>query len=266
MHAHILMLACLAFAGSGRRVQRAGEGTATALGSHSLLELQQSQSGAPRISTAHAPMTSSIISDVGSVLFFPVKVVTGVMSFGAAVLGVIGEETPTYKVEASGSGGGNCSYEVRRYDAYQAIRTTGKSAGSDSKDFMALAGYIGVMGPARNADAQKISMTTPVISTFRGEQQPSMMFTLPSTVENPPRPLDREVKSLRRPETLWAVHRYRGAWDQAEAEAAAQALRKRLMADGRQVDSSAAWEWWRYNPPFTLPWLRTNEVAIKLAS
>lgn len=202
----------------------------------------------------------------------PVKIVKGVLGFSAAILGFIGEETPSYTVEKAASYEGRVSpsYEVRRYEAYQAVRATGKTTSSDSEDFMALAGYLGVIGPARNADAQKMSMTTPVISEFRGgaddRKRPSMMFTLPSGVEAPPRPLDKGVQSLQRPETLWAVHRYHGSWDRAKAEAIAHALRERLVAEGRRVDSSAKWEWWRYNPPFTLPWLRTNEVAIKLVA
>eukprot|EP00486_Rosalina_sp_Unknown_P001687 CAMPEP_0201567118 /NCGR_PEP_ID=MMETSP0190_2-20130828/7428_1 /ASSEMBLY_ACC=CAM_ASM_000263 /TAXON_ID=37353 /ORGANISM="Rosalina sp." /LENGTH=66 /DNA_ID=CAMNT_0047986707 /DNA_START=495 /DNA_END=695 /DNA_ORIENTATION=+ len=24
------------------------------------------------------------------------------------------------------------------------------------------------------------------------------------------------------------------------------------------------WEFWRFNPPWTVPWLRTNEIAVKL--
>jgi hypothetical protein len=40
-------------------------------------------------------------------------------------------------------------------------------------------------------------------------------------------------------------------------------LRSRLKSD--QVDIGSAHSvLWRYNPPWTLPWLRTNELAIPL--
>jgi len=197
---------------------------------------------------------------LGQALLFPVRIVTGVFSFGAAVFGVVGEETPAFEVLRT-AGKAAVAYEVRRYAAYQAAETP---SSEDGDGFMVLANYIGVLGEAKNEGAQKMAMTTPVASTMGQGGQGKMMFSLPKSVDAPPKPTDERVKTLTRPASTWAVHQYRGAWNLEQATSVADRLRAQLKEDGENVDDRSQWEWLRYNPPFTLPWFRTNEVAIKL--
>uniref|UniRef100_A0A7S1U316 SOUL heme-binding protein n=1 Tax=Phaeomonas parva TaxID=124430 RepID=A0A7S1U316_9STRA len=204
---------------------------------------------------------------IGQVLMYPVKFVTGLASFGGAVFGVIREETPAYdvlkRVAAEGSG---LAFEVRRYAAFQTIET---DMDDGDNGFMRLAGYIGVIGDAQNDAGEKISMTTPVLSNLRPDDaakpETRMAFSLPSSVTKAPRPNDSRIKTATRPPSTWAVHRFRGSWDREHAMAAAEKLRAQLRSKEMAMDEGADYEWLRYNPPFTLPFLRTNEIAIKLA-
>mmetsp|Transcript_87288 Transcript_87288/g.167295 ORF Transcript_87288/g.167295 Transcript_87288/m.167295 type:complete len:288 (-) Transcript_87288:75-938(-) len=267
----VLILASLASSGFGRRVQIGKEQLfAGSFVQHqpknsqssSLAQLTQAQSNSPQSGLAVRPSSANAWLTFEDLLMFPLQLARGIFDLASAAFGSGGKvETPTYTVEATAAANGTLlSYEVRRYDKYQGVRATGKGS-NDRKDFMALAGYIGAVGPAQNVEAMKMSMTAPVIATGR---KGSLTFTLPSSVETPPRPLNKQVKLFQRPETLWAVHRYSGEYDRREAEVFATALRKQLTADGYKVDSKAAWEWWRYNDPRVKPELRRIEVAVKL--
>ena len=91
-----------------------------------------------------------------------------------------------------------------------------------------------------------------------------MQFTLPSSVANPPKPTSSSVKVLTRPEATWAVHRYRGANSREHADDLAVKLKAQLREDGQQIDEREDYEWHRFNPPWTIPPLRTNEIHIRL--
>ena len=94
-----------------------------------------------------------------------------------------------------------------------------------------------------------------------------MAFVLPSSVSAPPSPTDPSVRVVRRPPMKVAVQRYSGGWDEEEARRRAAALASAALSDGHALVGSppdSGWTWLRYNPPWTLPFLRTNEVAVHL--
>ena len=76
---------------------------------------------------------------------------------------------------------------------------------------------------------------------------------------------------------MGAVHRYSGSFDDDRAASMAQALATQLQQDGLSApedsDNMANADWvqshyqfWGYNPPFTLPPFRRNEVWIPLSA
>jgi hypothetical protein len=202
---------------------------------------------------------------LGDVLLFPAKLAKGVFDLLTRLCGFRKRtgpvESPSYVVDIVVNANDTLpSYEVRRYNAFQSVSTSGPKA-SDRKDFMALAGYIGAAGPAQNIKSKKMSMTAPVIADGKNGR---LSFTLPKSVKAAPDPLNKRVQVVQRPEATWAVHRYSGEHDRVAAKKLARALRERLVKEGYKVDSSASWEWWRYNDPRVAPELKRNEVAIKI--
>ncbi|KAJ1450053.1 SOUL hem-binding protein [Pelagophyceae sp. CCMP2097] len=167
-----------------------------------------------------------------------------------SVFGRVSEETPPFELVRTAA-----AYEVRRYAANNAIETTdGPGA------FMVLAGYIGVMKKAENADGTAISMTAPVICT---KTPGTMQFVLPAAVTAPPAANNAQVKIVQRPEVTMAVATFFGGWDEQVALGQRDALISALQADGTECDA-ASWEWRRFNPPWTLPPYKKNEICVPL--
>ena len=51
---------------------------------------------------------------------------------------------------------------------------------------------------------------------------------------------------------------------QRQAHTVESELRARLATDGVAVVENAPSCLWRYNPPWTIPWFRSNEIAVEL--
>ncbi|CAN8064673.1 unnamed protein product [Agarophyton chilense] len=116
---------------------------------------------------------------------------------------------------------------------------------------------------------QKLAMTAPVImpaskpeAAQRGAD--CMMFVLPShitRVEDAPRPTNDAVQLQMLPAgRCEAVLSFTGSFDfERNAEKAAQLL---AMLQRDKVSVVGDWNAQGYNPPFTLPWLKRNEVHV----
>ena len=115
---------------------------------------------------------------------------------------------------------------------------------------------------------ERLAMVTPVqvdsISDSEGNQF-SMRFFLPAAVaDNPPRPIDPRVRIITMPPTTVAVLRFSGPLD-----VAAQAARKRELLDrlsGTDWRSMSEPYVLAYDPPFTIPFLRRNEIAVDVTA
>ncbi|KAF0918463.1 hypothetical protein E2562_024245 [Oryza meyeriana var. granulata] len=212
------------------------------------------------------------------------------------VLGKITVETPKHEVVHSGAG-----YEVRKYPPCVAAEVTYDPAemkGDRDGGFTILANYIGALGRPQNTRPEKIDMTAPVITsgepesiamtapviTKAGEPEPvamtapvitadgggqaaggkmTMQFLLPSKyskVEEAPRPTDERVVLREVGEREYGVVRFSGLTGDKVVKEKAEWLKAALEKDGFTVKGPFVLA--RYNPPFTLPPLRTNEVMI----
>ena len=186
-----------------------------------------------------------------------------------SVVGKIGEECPEYTVRSVVEG----EYEIREYKPNIAIETTRNlenSKETDSGPFMRLAGYIGVRSAPQNVRQEPISMTAPVVCVKSTETETScdkMQFILPSKVTDPPQPNDgTQVSVIQRSEKVMAVSRMNGSLDDKQFEEERDKLLEKLKRDGVEILQPMCWETYRYNPPWTVPSMRTNEVAIQLAN
>ena len=158
-------------------------------------------------------------------------------------------ETPDYKVlEQEGK------FEVRDYPAMTVARTT-----MGDGDFMRLFRYIS----GGNEAEQKISMTAPVLVQHQGEDS-GMSFVVPREVAaaKVPAPKGSEVSVDEMPAAKFAAFTYSGRrTDSNEADALAKLRawmeKKSLHAEGEPVFAY-------YDPPWTLPFMRRNEVMLRI--
>ena len=188
-----------------------------------------------------------------------------------SVFGVISEETPKFDLVASAG-----DFEVRRYHENLAVET---DSNGDNASFMTLADYIGVRGQPQNERQQPISMTAPVVTTHpcstdgsagagNSASPEKMQFILPSSLKNSaPAPSRPGVRLMTNPEKLMAVRQFSGTWGPARFEAERDTLVASLGVDGRfrpEPSDPVDWQVYRYNPPWTLPFLKTTEVAVRV--
>ena len=188
-------------------------------------------------------------------------------------------------------------YEIREYGTRYAIETYYGEGASDNAPFMRLAGYIGVGSSPKNDGGRAIPMTAPVSmhqdTASSGGQtiamtapvamydergsgsttRKKMQFILPSAfdaMDKIPKPLDPRVRVVQLPPSRGAVYRYSGRSGGEHARGKAKLLADQLRSDGlTDLDSKKAidtHQFWGYNPPFTLPPLRRNEVWIELSA
>jgi hypothetical protein len=167
--------------------------------------------------------------------------------------------------------------EIRRYAPTAAAETTvtGSELHARSIGFQRLFGYItganagggtiAMTSPVAQGVAQgpaeKIAMTAPVAQTETPTGEWTVRFFLPPTLtaETAPRPTDKRVVIVPVPPRIMAVLRFSG-----------QATPDTVREEGRRLDAALSGSSWRadgplvawfYDPPWTLPPLRRNEVA-----
>ncbi|KAF5831915.1 SOUL hem-binding protein [Dunaliella salina] len=203
----------------------------------------------------------------------------------ASILGYSAAPEPAYSVIQKFA-----EYEIRHYGPQLRAQVVmpGQMDNTKGNAFRALAGYIfgGNRKQGHESEAEKIAMTAPVaMNTTQSEkiqmtapvaiQQPEgqpqqretiMSFILPdkytSTAELPV-PKDSRVTLLGLPQRDMAVIGF--SWGLTEQRFREHEQRLRLAAARDKVQLSTDpkdVELWGYNPPWTLPWCKRNEVAI----
>jgi hypothetical protein len=176
-----------------------------------------------------------------------------------------GTEEPRFE-----SLGTEAGLEIRRYAPRLAAETTvaGEEAAARNEGFSRLARYIF----GANQGASKIAMTAPVaqvpmriamtapVAQDSAPEGYRIRFFLPAALRDPPAPQDARVTIAEVPGETLAVLRFSGVPStSAVADARARLLatlpRTRWVAAGEPVA-------WFYDPPWTIPALRRNEVAV----
>ncbi len=110
-------------------------------------------------------------------------------------------------------------------------------------------------------EGQRIEMTTPVLA----QQTPAgwrYAFVLPAsiTLDNAPAPTNPEVKLAQLPARRVAVIRYSGGWSEQGMQEKSRELADWIAAKGLKPLSSPRAA--AYDPPWTIPFLRRNEVQV----
>jgi hypothetical protein len=168
---------------------------------------------------------------------------------------------------------------LRRYHQHVLARVPSTSA-KENEMFRILARYIGVFGTPENINSNSIAMTAPVLSApssskiamtapvLSSSSMHDMSFVLPAkytTKTQAPQPTDSRVELVDVPERTVAVKTFSGMVSMEEAEAMANEFKSELETQGFEIDTMNDWSLARYNPPFTLWFLRTNEIWVNIA-
>ncbi|KAL9256811.1 Heme-binding-like protein [Drosera capensis] len=116
------------------------------------------------------------------------------------------------------------------------------------------------------SDGEKMEMTTPVITKKSDQETWQMSFVMPSKYgANLPLPKDRSVRIKKVPKNIIAVVAFSGFATDEEVAVQESKLRDDLKADVEfQIKDRAMVEVSLYNPPFTLPFTRRNEIALEV--
>lgn len=166
--------------------------------------------------------------------------------------------------------------EVRRYAPRFAVQTTVEAADEATgrnAAFKILAAYIfganrskrdiAMTTPVETARPRDIAMTSPVLTSGGGGRW-TQRFYLPSDVtpETAPEPLDSRVELVQAPEETIAATIFTGAGQDLDR-------RKRELVselNGSRWEPAGEPFTMFYDPPFTIPFLRRNEVAVLVVS
>ena len=208
-------------------------------------------------------------------MFETIKGYALLIVFGlASPFGVnLGTEQPKYRVLESLGGG----VEVREYAKRIAAEVTVDAQSPDqarSEGFNKLAGYIfgnnrqrqsiAMTSPVEiNVKGQSIAMTSPVEVNSRGGAM-TMRFFMPASFSTAdlPQPNDAMIQIIEVSPATVAVLQYSGSTKETVVAAKTVALLERLKYSQWKVagPSKALF----YNPPWTIPFLRRNEVVLEV--
>jgi hypothetical protein len=169
--------------------------------------------------------------------------------------------------------------EVRRYRSLLVAETVATAADEKSarnQAFRKLFDYIsGANRPRAKiamttpvetaADSARIAMTVPVETAPESAGRYVMRFMLPAetTAETVPEPTDPEVRIREQPERTLAVLRFSGSTGRENLASHREELLGIVAASGwRPAGEPVAMY---YDPPWTIPFLRRNEVALPVS-
>lgn len=187
-----------------------------------------------------------------------------------SVFGIRTEQQPSYRVlETLGD------VEVRLYEPYRVIETTVDVRDEGAARFEAY----NVLAPyyfGHNSSGLAIDMTAPV-SMHRDvplsvAMEPgispapmTMRLALPDHVsgDEAPAPLDQRVELREIAEETLAVLSFRGSWSEEQFDDKSRLLISALDGTDCQIESAPLLL--LYDPPSAIPFLRRNEVAVRVA-
>ena len=217
-------------------------------------------------------MINKIILGLAAVAILP-------LSTGCSVFGVRSEEQPKYKVLVKEG-----KNEIRHYEPRLIAKTTvsGDYKEAQRKAFRILADYIfgnntsqtkiamtaPVTQSSKDPSSEKIAMTAPVTigsPSANDSQIWTMAFTMPSeyTKETLPLPNDDRIKIEVIPAAYMAAHQYSGTWGREKNQKMEEKLKSWLLSIQGYKQSKTP-KFAGYDPPWTLPFLRRNEILLEL--
>ena len=172
------------------------------------------------------------------------------------------------------------AFELRAYapKIIAEVVVDGNMREASSKGFRLIVDFIFGNNTVQSGKSEKISMTAPVsvepqsekisMTSPVGVQHASkgwkVYFVMPSqyTLETLPKPKSPLVSIKQRSSQKFAVIRFSGLVDEEKMEKKVTELKQ--WTDDKKLKVLGNPELARYNPPWTLPFLRRNEVTLEV--
>ena len=179
-------------------------------------------------------------------------------------------------------------FELRRYDPQLVAQTwvTGDQDVASRQGFKTLADYIFGNNTAPSGESSKISMTAPVmmqpqnddtdndgksqkiamtapVSMQQEEGKWRIQFVMPShyTLQTLPKPNNSEVTIAELPVQTYGVIKFSGLAGSEKVADKTEELKNWMQTQNLTMTGTP--ELARYNPPWTLPFMRRNEIMIR---
>ncbi|MEO8136774.1 MAG: heme-binding protein [Betaproteobacteria bacterium] len=204
--------------------------------------------------------------------YFGWIILAGVLVLAAALWGPIvsNVEQPKYKVVSTDN-----NMEIRDYPPMIVAEAdvAGERGKAISEGFRTIADYIfgnnlssqkvAMTAPVTQQASEKIAMTAPVTQQGDGNSW-QVRFVMPSryTMETLPKPQNPAVKLKEIEGKRFAVIRFSGMAGEDSLKRHTDELRAYVRS--KSLNSVSAPTYAFYNPPWTLPFLRRNEVMIEV--
>ncbi len=173
-------------------------------------------------------------------------------------------------------------FELRRYDSQIVAQTwvVGSQMMASNKGFRTLADYIFGNNTATSGESSKISMTAPVkmqpqatdsqsqkiamtapVNMQEADGKWRVRFVMPSqyTMQTLPKPNNAAVDIIEVPAQNYGVIKFSGLAGAKKVAAKTEALQAWMI----NLNVIGAPELARYDPPWTLPFMRRNEIMIE---
>ena len=172
------------------------------------------------------------------------------------------------------------AFQVRLYEPMiiAEVHIEGSLDEASSKGFRLIAAYIFGENNSRQGEAEKIEMTAPVtmsrsaekiamtapVTMQQEEKSYRMHFVMPSsyTLDTLPTPNNPKVSLREIPAQKFAVLQF--SWLASEDTVANKTARLQEWMKSKGLQATATAQLARYNPPWTLPFLRRNEILIPI--
>lgn len=179
---------------------------------------------------------------------------------------------PKFKIVES-----NGNLEIREYAPILVAQVIveGERKEAISKGFRILADYIfgnnvprqkiSMTAPVTQQEGEKMAMTAPVIQQASdGAGQWKVQFVMPSeyNLETLPQPNNNKIEIISVPAKHYAVIRFSGLARQESLQTHLNELR--TYVDGQKIHTLGEPIFAFYNPPWTLPFLRRNEIMLEV--
>jgi hypothetical protein len=148
--------------------------------------------------------------------------------------------------------------EIRKYD--NLITAEVETTDNDDSSFLILFRYI----TGKNIDQKEISMTTPVFIDKKASDKSVMKFVMPSEfkIKDLPTPGDGRIKFKTQRGKEFVAIRFSGFAFDSNFKKREKQLREVVKENKIRIKEPEIWAY--YNQPFSLPFLKRNEVLFQI--